>query len=120
MEIWIAKGSKKDLRKTFPFIRDFAIIDIKEIASTLGYDSSVNLDDHRYFVLSAEIQKRLISINSSKRFYRVLYLVEETRPELPADLLNFSQETNLTYEKVYLLCKKNFELQLSLEDFCGK
>ena len=117
MEIWIAEGSKKELRKAFPFIRDFAVIDIKEIASSLGYPSSVNLDDHRYFVLSAEIQKRLISINSSKRFYRVLYLVEDSKTTLPQDLLRFSQESSLGYEKVYKLEKKNFELQLSLSDF---
>lgn len=120
MEIWIAKGSKKDLRKVFPFIRDFAVIDVKEIAATLGYPSSVDLDDHRSFVLSAEIQKRLVSINSSKRFYRVLFLVEEPKDELPHALLNFSQENQLTYEKIYVLSKKKFELFLSLDDFQSK
>ena len=120
VEIWIASGSKKDLRKVFPFIRDFAVIDVREIATTLGYPSSVDLDDHRSFVLSAEIQKRLISINSSKRFYRVLYLIEETRDELPHSLLNFSQEYKLNYEKIYVLAKKKFELQLSLDDFSSK
>ena len=120
MEIWIAEGSKKDLRKTFPFIRDFAVIDVKEIAATLGYPSSINLDEHRYFVLSAEIQKRLISINSSKRFYRVLYLVEESKDHMPQDLLTFSQESQLTYEKIYVLYKKKFDLQLSLDDFSAK
>lgn len=120
MEIWIASGSKKDLRKVFPFIRDFAVIDVKEIAVSLGYPSSLNLDDHRSFVLSAEIQKRLISINSSKRFYRVLYLIEESHSDLPHALLNFSIENDLNYEKIYMLEKKKFELQLSLDDFSSK
>lgn len=120
MEIWIAKGHKKELRKLYPFIRDFAVIDIKEIASSLGYSSSATLDDHQYFVLSAEIQKKLVTINASKRFYRVLYLVEETKETMPIDLLNFSKESNLTYEKVYVLCKKGFELQLSMDDFYSK
>lgn len=117
MEIWIAQGSKKDLRKTFPFIRDFAVIDVKEIAASLGYPSAVNLDEHRYFVLSAEIQKRLVAVSSSKRFFRVLYLVEEPQPTLPQNLLRFSQESKLNYEKVYVLHKKHFDLQLSLSDF---
>jgi hypothetical protein len=120
VEIWIATGQKKDLRKLYPFIRDFAVIDIKEIAVSLGYSSSVDLCDHQYFVLSAEIQKRLIAINSSKRFYRVLYLVEETKDSMPQDLLSFSREYELSYEKIYLLCKKGFELQLSSDDFYSK
>lgn len=117
MEIWIAKGNKKELRKEFPFIREFAIIDIREIANSLGYSSSVDLDDHSYFVLSAEIQKRLVAINSSKRFFRVLYLVEKHRDNLPYDLLNFSLENDLNYEKIFLLIKGEFELQVSNSDF---
>lgn len=117
MEIWIACGTKKELRKEFPFIRDFAVIDIREIANTLGYETSVGLESHSYFVLSAEIQKRLVSINSSKRFYRVLYLVEENKEQLPQDLLTFSAESSLSYEKVFVLNKGEFELQLSAQDF---
>ena len=117
MEIWIAKGVKKDLRKSFPFIRDFAVIDIREIASTLGYNSSLNLDDHSSFVLSSEIEKRLVSLSSSKRFYRVLYLVEEQTPQLAHALLNFSIENELSYEKIYMLIKQEFELFLSSQDF---
>ncbi len=117
MEIWIAKGVKKELRKSFPFIRDFAVIDIREIAANLGYTSSLDLDAHSSFVLSSEIQKRLVALSSSKRFYRVLYLVEEQSPQLAHALLNFSYENELTYEKVFLLSKDEFELFLSLEDF---
>lgn len=117
MEIWIAEGTKKELRKRFPFIRDYAVIDVKEVANTLGYETSVDLDDNRYYVLSAEVQKRLIGINSSKRFYRVLYIVEEQRTSLPHDLLNFALEENLLYEKIYVLGEDEFELQLSADDF---
>jgi hypothetical protein len=117
VEIWIACGTKKELKKEFPFIRDFAVIDIKEIANILGYESSLGLEAHSYFVLSAEVQKRLVSINSSKRFYRVLYLVEEQSEQLPQDLLTFSTEASLSYEKIFVLRKGEFELQLSAEDF---
>jgi hypothetical protein len=120
LEIWIAKGIKKELRKSFPFIRDFAVIDIKEIATNLGYTSSLELDDHSSYVLSSEIQKRLIALSSSKRFFRVLYLVEEQNAALAHALLNFSIQNELTYEKIYILTKKEFELFLSLEDFQSK
>jgi len=116
MEIWIASGTKKGLRKRFPFIRDYAVIDIKEIANLLGYETTIDLDDHRYYVLSAEIQKRLVAINSSRRFFRVLYIVEELNCVLPQSLLNYSLEENLQYDKVYVLEKDEFELQLSAGD----
>jgi hypothetical protein len=117
VEIWIAKGAKKELRKSFPFIRDFAVIDIREIAGNLGYETSLDLDEHSSFVLSSEIQKRLVALSSSKRFYRVLYLVEEQTSHLAHALLNFSYENELSYEKVFLLTNHEFELFLSLEDF---
>lgn len=116
MEIWIAKGAKKDLRKSFPFIRDFAVIDVKEVANTLGYETSTTLDDHSYYVLSSEIQKRLVSLNSSKRFFRILYLVEDQCATVAYELLNYSIENNLSYDKIYMLEKHEFELFVSRDD----
>ena len=116
MEIWIAKGTKKELRKTFPFIRDFAIIDIKDIANSFGYKTSINMQDHSYYVLSSEIQKRLVSINSSKRFYRILYIVEQLTNEIAQSLLDFSLESGLTYEKVYMQNENEFQLHLSIDE----
>lgn len=117
MEIWIAKGSKKELRKAFPYIRDFAVIDVKEIANSLGYETSIDLDEHSYYVLSSEIQKRLVSLNSSKRFFRILYLVEDQHSSMGYELLNFSVEHNLTYDKIYTLEKDSFELFISSDDY---
>jgi hypothetical protein len=117
VEIWIAQGTKKDLRKTFPFIRDFAVIDIKDLAISLGYLSASDLDEHQSFILSSEIQKKLTAISSSKRFYRVLYLVDEIQSDLPQNLLRFSLEAELNYDKIFLLSKKKFDLHLALEDF---
>ena len=59
MEIWIASGNRKELKKCHPFLRDYGVIDVKEIANSLGYDSALNLDDHSSFVLNNEIRKRL-------------------------------------------------------------
>ena len=117
MEIWIAKGIKKELRKAFPFIRDFAVIDVKEIANNLGYESSTELDDHSYYVLSSEIQKRLVSLNTSKRFFRILYLVESHNNAMVYELLNFSLEHELSYDKIYILEKEEFELFVSADDY---
>lgn len=117
MEIWIARGIKKELRKTFPFIRDFAVIDVKEIANSLGYESSIDLDDHSYYVLSSEVQKRLVALNTSKRFFRILYLVESHDSAMAYELLNFSIEHDLSYDKIYILEKEDFELFVSAEDY---
>lgn len=110
MEIWIATGTSKELKKVHPFLRDYGVIDIKEIATSLGYQSSLNLDDHSSFVLNNEIRKRLEAFNSSRRFYRVLFLVESTREELAFDLLSFSSTLNLKYEAVYIREDSEFKL----------
>lgn len=110
MEIWIAVGSRKELKKIHPFLRDYGVIDVKEIANSLGYESSLELDDHSSFVLNNEIRKRLEAFNSSRRFYRVLFLVENVREELAYDLLTFSTDSNLKYEAVYLRTDSEFKL----------
>lgn len=110
MEIWIANGNKKELRKQYQFLREFAVIDVKEISNSLGYESSLNLDKHSTFILNSEIKKRLVSLNSSRRFYRVLYLVEEVRNDLAQDLLEFSTDSTLKYEAIYIRHVDEFDL----------
>jgi hypothetical protein len=110
MEIWIASGNRKDLKKSFPFLREYGVIDIREIATALGYESSLSLDKHASFVLNNEIIKRLDAFNGSRRFYRVLFLVEEVREELAHDLLSFSMNSSLKYEAIYLLRSNEFSL----------
>ena len=110
MEIWIAVGSRKELKKQYPFLRDYGVIDVKEIANSLGYESSLNLDDHSSFVLNNEIKKKLEGFNNSRRFYRVLFLVEEEREQLASDLLMFSMESNLKYEAVWVRIDTEFKL----------
>jgi hypothetical protein len=115
MEIWIASGNRKELKKLHPFLREYGVIDIKEIANSLGYDSSLNLDDHSSFVLNNEIVKRLEAFNNSRRFYRVLFLVEDCREELAHDLLNYSLDSNFKYEAVYI--RKNEEFNLICKSY---
>lgn len=110
MEIWVAKGQKKELKKTHPFLRDYGILDVEEIAQSLGYDTSLELDEHSSFVLNDEIQKRLEAFSNSRRFYRVLFLVEEYREGLAEDLLQFSLESELKYEAVYVRQDSEFKL----------
>jgi hypothetical protein len=110
MELWIAKGNRKELKKEHPFLRDFGVIDIKEIAQSLGYLTSLNLDDHTSFILNNEITRRLEAFNNSRRFYRVLFLVEECREDLGRDLLNFSLSANFKYEVVYMKTGSEFEV----------
>lgn len=110
MEIWISTGNRKELKKVHPFLRDYGVIDVKEIASSLGYETSLELDDHSSFVLNNEIRKRLEAFNSSRRFYRVLFLVEAAREELAHDLLSFSTASNFKYESVYLRIDTEFKL----------
>lgn len=110
MEIWIASGNKKELKKAHPFLREYGVIDAKEIATSLGFPSSVSLDVHSSFILNNEIVKRLEAFNNSRRFYRVLFLVEDCREELAQDLLNFSVESSLKYEAVYIQKDNEFSL----------
>ena len=115
MEIWIASGNRKELKKTHPFLREYGVIDVKEIASSLGYESSLGLDDHSSFVLNNEIVKRLEAFNNSKRFYRVLFLVEDCREELATDLLSYSIDSSLRYEAIYI--RKDGEFQLACKSY---
>lgn len=110
MEIWIASGTRKELKKEHPFLRDFGVIDVREISNSLGYESSLNLDDHSSFVLNNEIIRRLEAFNNSRRFYRVLYLVEDCREELAQDLLSFSENSNFKYEIVYMKIGTEFSV----------
>lgn len=110
MEIWIAAGNKKDLRKQHPFLREFAVIDVKEVANTLGYVTTIGMDSHSSFILNSEVKKRLISLNSSRRFYRVLFLVEEIRDGLAEDVLSFAVGSSLKYEAIYVRRKEDFDL----------
>jgi len=110
MEIWIASGNRKELKKIHPFLRDYGIIDIKEIANLLGYETTVGLDEHTSFVVNNEVVKRLEAFNNSRRFYRVLFLVEEFREDLPQTLLNYSVNNELKYEAVYLRKESEFFL----------
>lgn len=110
MEIWIATGTKKDLRKVHPFLRDFAVIDTKEVATLLGFPSAKNLDEHSMYILNQEVKKRLIALNSSRRFYRVLFIVEELREELPHVLLDMATDLELRYEAVYMRKRDEFDL----------
>lgn len=102
MEIWISEGTKKDLKKTYPFLRDYGIIDVRELAKTLGFETSIGLDVHSSFILNNEIMKRLAAFNNSRRFYRVLFLVEESKDILAHDLLEYSINSSLKYEAVYV------------------
>ena len=110
MEIWIAEGNRKELKKAYPFLREYGIIDVQEIANSLGYESSLNLDVHSSFVLNNEIIKRLEAFNNSRRFYRVLFLAEECREELAQDLLNYSMDSELKYEAIYIHREAEFVL----------
>ena len=110
MEIWIASGNRKELKKIHPFLRDYGIIDVKEIASHLGYATSVGLDEHASFILNDEIKKRILAFNFSKRFYRVLFLIEEHRLDLPEDLLEYSVSNKLKYETIYVREEGEFRL----------
>jgi hypothetical protein len=110
MEIWISKGNKKELKKTYPFLRDYGILDIEELAHSIGYENTLSLDKHSMFVLNNEIQKRLEAFSSSRRFYRVLFLVEEYREGLAEDLLEYSNENDLKYEAVYVRIGEDFKL----------
>jgi hypothetical protein len=110
MEIWIASGNKKELKKQHPFLREYGVLDVREIASSLGYESSTDLDDHSSFVLNSEIVKRLEAFNNSRRFYRVLFLVEECRESLAHDLLEFSTNFDLKYEAIYMKSQEEFSL----------
>ena len=102
MEIWIASGNRKELKKTYPFLKHYGVIDIKEILEYLNFETSIGLDDHSSFILNNEITRRLEAFNNSRRFYRVLFLVEECRDELAHDLLNYSTSCGLKYESVYM------------------
>ena len=115
MEIWIASGNRKELKKAHPFLREYGVIDIREIVDILGYETSVGLDEHSSFVLNNEIIKRLVEFNNSRRFYRVLFLVEESRESLAEDLLTHSTETGLKYEAVYT--RKNGEFELVCKSY---
>ena len=110
MELWIANGDRKELKKEYPFLRDFGVIDVREIAISLGYESSLRLDDHASFILNNEISKRLEAFSNSRRFYRVLFLTEECREDLANDLLNYSISENLKYEIVYMRNDVDFQI----------
>lgn len=117
MEIWIASGHKKELKKAFPFLRTYGIIDIKEIANMLGYETSVGLDEHSSFILNNEIKKRLASFNSSIRFYRVLFIVEQISKGLAQNLLEFSEECEFKYEVVYIKEDDDTEFKLAYKTY---
>ncbi len=110
MEIWISEGEFKTLRKELPFLRDYGVLDIKDILEYLKYESSFGLNDHSSFILNSEIKKRLIALNSSKRFYRILLLVEDCREELAYSLLRYSIENDLKYEAFYVKTGEDFHL----------
>jgi hypothetical protein len=110
MELWIANGNRKELKKEHPFLRDFGVIDVREISSSLGYESSLQLDDHASFILNNEISRRLEAFSNSRRFYRVLFLTEDCRVELAEDLLNYSISVNLKYEVVYMKRESDFQV----------
>jgi len=110
MEIWIASGNRKELKKAYPFLREYGVIDIREIATSLGFETSVGLDVHSSFILNNEVIKRLEAFNNSRRFYRVLFLVEESKEETAQNLLEYSINSNLKYEAVYLLRGTEFSL----------
>ena len=110
MEIWIASGNRKELKKSHPFLREYGVIDVKELANSLGYETSLNLDAHSSFILNNEITKRLEAFNNSRRFYRVLFLVEDCREELANDLLNFSMASSFKYEAIYMRKTTEFEI----------
>lgn len=111
MEIWIATGTLKPLKKQFPFLRDFAVLDVTELASNLGYETTIGLNTYSNFLISKEVKNRLNVLNRSRRYYRVLLIVEEIRDDIEHDLLDFSDVFNLKYEKIYCLNNGEFELK---------
>jgi hypothetical protein len=110
MEIWISTGNKKDLKKSYPFLREYGVIDVRELALSLGHETASGLDEHSSFILNNEISKRLEAFNNSRRFYRVLFLVEDCREELAHQLLDYSVSSKLKYEAVYLRKEEEFVL----------
>ena len=101
MEIWIATGNKRELRKKYPFLKEYGVIDQRDIAKEIGYKSMSEITKYAAYVLNEEIIKKLVAFNKSKRIYRVLYIVETYRDDLPQDLLNYTGEHGLKYESVF-------------------
>ena len=118
MEIWIAsvtpENDTKNLKRKFTFLKDFGVIDTIEIAKGLGYTTTKNLNCFANFLISNEVKNQLLVKNKSKRFYRILVVVEELSEDLSEILLNFSEEHKLKYEKVYVLEGEEFVLKNEL------
>ena len=110
MEIWIAKGNKKELKKRYPFLKNYAIIDIIEILKYLEYETSVDINVYESFVLNNEIIRRLVAFNNSKRFVNVLFIVEDCKKEIAENILAFSKAAGLKYDAVYVKLEDEFAL----------
>lgn len=77
MKIYISCDSKKLIKKNYKDIIDknTAIVDVPMIAELIRYED-YNGDICADFVLTQEIEKKLKNVYESKRFNKILYLVD--------------------------------------------
>lgn len=110
MEIWITSDNIKELKKKHSFLRNFGIINVKDMIFSLGYLSSDDMDEHSMFILNSEIEKKLNSFSNSRRFYRILFIVEKCDEDLANNILQYSIDNNLKYEIIYMNIDGEFEI----------
>ena len=79
MKIYISCDSKKLIKKNYKklFDKNMAIIDVPMIASLIKH-SDYNGDICADYVLTQEIETKLKNIYESKRFNKILYLIDNT------------------------------------------
>lgn len=115
MEIWIADAEInydiKQLKKKYSFLRDFGCIDTIAIAKNLGYETTLGLNSYANFLISEEVEGQLLIKNKSKRFYRILIIVERITEELCDSLVHLSTHNDLKYEKIYALENEEFVIK---------
>lgn len=115
MEIWITKGDPKVLKKDFPFLKFYLVVNIFDICKKIGYTTSLNQSIYGDYLINSELKKKLSIVSKSKKFYRVLLVLEELRENIAEDILEFSLENNLKFNKIYLLEEGKTEFELKAE-----
>lgn len=104
MKIYITTDNKKEIKRFYKGLinKHFAVIDISLIADEMEYDMITD-DMCANFVLSKEVEKRIINFYNSKRFHSLLYVIERLDQGFVSNFKKYLESKNVYFTEYFLL-----------------
>ena len=104
MEFYISLNNRKTIRKNYPKLikNKIAFLEISVFAKQKGYENYKE-DIYQEYLLYREIKKKLNNFYRSKRFKKIIYIIESIDQDFIYDIKKFFEEENIYFTNYILI-----------------